>query len=145
MKAKNSLRGLLCPKFWGNNYGLPLKITFLLLAVSLIANLLIAQEMPQQNAPAQYQRATAAQPRPKLSGKVMSAADFKPLAGATIRIGNNSNNYRTDQNGYFNLTATAAKGMITISFIGYEPLQISYSLGNYGPFEIVLQPLTNTL
>jgi TonB-linked SusC/RagA family outer membrane protein len=145
MKAKNSLRGLLCPKFWGNNYGLPLKITFVFLAVSLIVNLLIAQEMPKQNDPAQNQGATATQPRPKLSGKVISAADFKPLSGATIRIGNNRNNYRSDQNGYFNLTATVAKGMITISFIGYEPLQISYSPGNYGPFEIVLQPITNTL
>jgi hypothetical protein len=56
MKAKNSLRGLLCPKFWGNNYGLPLKITFLLLAVSLIANLLIAQEMPQHNIKGQLLR-----------------------------------------------------------------------------------------
>jgi TonB-linked SusC/RagA family outer membrane protein len=143
MKAKNSLRGFLCPNFWGNNYGLPLKIAFLLLAVSFIANLLYAQEVPKQNTVPQASSIT--QPRPRLSGKVISATDFKPLPGANIRIGTSRNTYQADQNGYFNLIATTAQGFITISFIGYDPLKLAYAPGNYGPFEIVLQPSTNTL
>jgi hypothetical protein len=42
MKAKNRLSVLLCPKFWGENHGLPIKITLLLLAASLIVNLFYA-------------------------------------------------------------------------------------------------------
>jgi hypothetical protein len=39
MKVENRLRVLLCPKFWGDNNGLPLKITVLLLGASLIVNI----------------------------------------------------------------------------------------------------------
>jgi len=127
MKAKYRLRGLLCPKNWYNEYNLPLKTTFLLLLFALITNVIYGQG------------------RPKLSGKVISATDYLPLRGATIKTDKSPGNYKTDQNGYFNFTATAKEGKLIVSFIGYQSVEVPFAELNYGPFEITLSPLSNNL
>lgn len=127
MKAHFRLRGLLCPINWCNDYNLPLKAAFILLLMALISNMLYGQG------------------RPKISGKVISATDYLPLRGATIKTNRSRATYQTDQNGYFNFTAIATEGKLTVSFIGYQSAEIDFSAANYGPFEIVLSRVTNTL
>jgi TonB-linked SusC/RagA family outer membrane protein len=127
MKAKYSLRGLLCSNFWGHNNGLPLKTAILLLAFSLLTNMLFAQQ------------------RHKIEIRVTGITDNKPLAGANVKINDNTTNNSTDHNGYVLLNTTAARGTITITYMGYESKQITYAANNYGPFEVAMQPAANTL
>lgn len=127
MKANHRLRGLLCPKNCHNKLNLPLKTTFILLLIALISNTLLGQT------------------KIRLSGKVISAIDYHPLRGATIKTDNSPATFQTDQNGYFNITTAAAQGKLIISYISYKTAEIPYSNTSKGPFEISLEPVTTTL
>jgi Outer membrane receptor proteins, mostly Fe transport len=76
--------------------------------------------------------ALAQQLRYTISGKVLESATRQPIAGATVRIDNTVLGTPTDPNGNFTLTATLQPGNYTlsVSYIGYKPKQVRFTLGD---------------
>jgi TonB-dependent SusC/RagA subfamily outer membrane receptor len=74
----------------------------------------------------------AQQLRYTISGKVLESATRQPIAGATVRIDNTVLGTPTDPNGNFTLTATLQPGNYTlsVSYIGYKPKQVRFTLGD---------------
>ena len=74
----------------------------------------------------------AQQLRYTISGKVLESATRQPVAGATVRIDNTVLGTPTDPNGNFTLTATLQPGNYTlsVSYIGYKPKQVRFTLGD---------------
>jgi TonB-linked SusC/RagA family outer membrane protein len=114
MKAKKSLRGLLCPK---QKYIL-LKIPALIMLILLYIAPLYAQQTTGLH----------------LSGTITSQTDGTTLPGATVKILNKDGGVITDQNGKFELLTADTSGTLVISFIGYHPAQIPFNHLHRGPF-----------
>jgi TonB-linked SusC/RagA family outer membrane protein len=74
----------------------------------------------------------------KLIGSVFDTADNKPLHGATVKIKSTGVSTSTNEKGEFTLSTTEANGVLTISFVGYKTIEISFSEINRGPFKISL-------
>jgi TonB-linked SusC/RagA family outer membrane protein len=74
----------------------------------------------------------------KLIGSVFDTADNKPLQGATVKIKSTGVSTSTNEKGEFTLSTTEANGVLTISFVGYKTIEISFSEINRGPFKISL-------
>lgn len=127
MKAKYSLRGLLCPKNRRKELNLPLKTTLILLLISLIANTLFGQV------------------KVRITGKVTTATDHQPLQGATVKTDKSPATIQTDQNGNFSITTTQPTGKLIISYIGYKTVEVQYSNSSKGPFQVELTSNENTL
>jgi len=63
-----------------------------------------------------------------VSGKITDA-DGTPLAGATIKLEGSKTTAVADQNGSFTLPSKAINGILEISFVGYETMEITFSQG----------------
>ncbi len=69
-------------------------------------------------------------------GKVLDDKDV-PLAGATVRINNTTIGTATDLDGNFSLSYTKEKVTLTISFVGYKPVDVDATAGT--PVVVYLQ------
>ena len=61
----------------------------------------------------------------KVSGTVLSEEDGQPVIGASIRISGTGVGTVTDANGKFSITCPEGKKMLTISYVGMEPVEVS--------------------
>jgi iron complex outermembrane receptor protein len=67
---------------------------------------------------------------------VITDADGKPLAGATVNVKGSSSQAVADASGRFSVSSSAGSGVLVISFVGYETREVSFS--NSGPLAITL-------
>ncbi|MGC4035762.1 MAG: SusC/RagA family TonB-linked outer membrane protein [Chitinophagaceae bacterium] len=67
---------------------------------------------------------------------VVTDADGKPLAGATVFLKGTNSQAVADQSGKFVLSAASSKGTLIVSFVGYETKEIAFT--NNGPIAITL-------
>src|SRR5690606_1895592 len=81
------------------------------------------------------------QPQENVKGRVLDAQGT-PIAGATVRVKNSQEVTSTDAEGYFQLK-TPSQGFLSISFLGYEPLQVPIDIKN--PILATLQPSGESL
>ncbi|MHA4806820.1 TonB-dependent receptor [Flavitalea flava] len=72
-----------------------------------------------------------------ISGLVLSGNTGLPLSGASVRLKGSERGTATDGNGNFSLTVPERKGVLVISFVGFETVEIILS-GNQ-PVKIVLK------
>jgi len=126
MKAKNRLRELLCPKFRHKKLNFPIQTGFLLLFF------LFAKHVNGQG-------------RPTIAGTVISAVDNKPLSGATLKIDRSTTTIQTNENGYFMIVPAKSTGKITVSYIGYQTVEVLFNTSNSQSLKIILEPNTNNL
>ena len=61
----------------------------------------------------------------KVSGTVLSEEDRQPVIGASIRVTGTGVGTVTDANGKFTITCPQGKKMLTISYVGMEPVEVS--------------------
>ncbi len=81
----------------------------------------------------------------QLSGRVIETSDNKPLHGATVKIKSTGVLTLTNKKGEFILNATIARGVLTVSFLGYKTIETSFNENNKGPFTISLFEDRNSL
>ncbi|MDX3916337.1 MAG: SusC/RagA family TonB-linked outer membrane protein [Pseudosphingobacterium sp.] len=79
-----------------------------------------------------------------LKGKVVSAVDGEPLAGATIKPLEGAA-VLSQPNGSFVIHTKAAKGALHVSFVGYRSQEVSFDLSKEKELTIYLVPQANTL
>ena len=60
----------------------------------------------------------------KVTGTVVSQDDGLPVIGATIRVSGTNVGTVTDTNGSFSLTCPEGKKVLTISYVGMEPVEV---------------------
>jgi TonB-linked SusC/RagA family outer membrane protein len=60
-----------------------------------------------------------------IRGRVIDSDKEEPLVGATVRVKGTNNAVSTDEKGFFFLRGVDEKAIIEISFIGYQPKQIT--------------------
>lgn len=120
--AINIVRALQCPK---PRYITPHIAAFVLLITFLFLN----QKIRAQN------KSTI-----RLTGTIFSLEDQKPLSGATIASSPGNNKTISDQNGKFRLMTTDTSGTLSISYIGFKTVQVSFNNKNQGPFDVTLTP-----
>jgi len=77
----------------------------------------------------------------KLQGQISNAAGI-PLSGATVKIKNTNISTKSNQNGQFELTSPQRSATLTVSFLGYETLEIN---ANEELATIVLKPSNTSL
>ncbi|MGZ3848276.1 MAG: SusC/RagA family TonB-linked outer membrane protein [Flavisolibacter sp.] len=87
-------------------------------------------------------REQAQVPPTLITGKVLGA-DGSPLAGASVLIKDTRLGTTTNQNGYFQLQAEEANGVLLVSSVGYQNKEVS--IGGKTSFTIVLTQLTSQL
>lgn len=80
----------------------------------------------------------------KITGKVISAKDSLPLAGATILVRETKQSLTTNRTGGFYLSA-AGSFNILISYVGYRPLEIKINLPAQESLLIALEPAQTQL
>jgi len=85
------------------------------------------------------------QGRPTITGTVISAVDNKPLSGATLKIDLSTATIQTNENGYFMIVPAKSTGKITVSYVGYQTVEVSFNTSNSQPLKIILEPNTNNL
>ncbi|HEY0174962.1 MAG TPA: SusC/RagA family TonB-linked outer membrane protein, partial [Pedobacter sp.] len=86
--------------------------------------------------------AIGARAQNKISGKVITSDDRKPVPGASIKIKNAPGGTVTDLNGVFSLTVNPTDILI-VSFVGYEPKEVP--VNRQSTLNIVLQAMRNDL
>ena len=74
-----------------------------------------------------------------ISGKVISASNDLPVAGATITLSHQSVATATNDSGIFSFRLSASNDVVTISHIGFISKRISISQNTSSPLLIVLQ------
>jgi len=127
MKAKNSLRELLCLKKQHKKTPYLLQAIFILLLFFLC----IIQVNGQQNR--------------VVSGTVFSAIENKPLAGATIKIEPSNSTTIANDKGYFSLHVNMVGGKLIVSYLGYKTVEIPLNSIVDGPLNVVLEPNSKIL
>jgi TonB-linked SusC/RagA family outer membrane protein len=127
MKAKNSLMGVLCPKF-------KLRTCTCYFQFALFLSFLCATTI---NSTGQSKRT--------LYGIILSATDNSPLVGATARTQNMSTGVQTTESGNFTLFTNETTGKIIVSHVGYKTAQFSFNSTTKNPITITLEPDVNTL
>jgi TonB-linked SusC/RagA family outer membrane protein len=127
MKAKNSLRELLCLKKQHKKTPYLLQAIFILLLFFLC----IIQVNGQQNR--------------VVSGTVFSAIENKPLAGATIKIEPSNSTTISNDKGYFSLHVNMVGGKLIVSYLGYKTVEIPLNSIVDGPLNVVLEPNSKIL
>ncbi len=78
-------------------------------------------------------------------GKVISAADNKGMAGATVSIKNTSINTVSHEGGAFSLRTSDDRVILHVSYIGYEPQEIALTLPLNQAVVFILVPGLNQL
>ncbi len=61
----------------------------------------------------------------KISGKVTSANDNKPVDGASVQLKGSSTGVITDSSGNFSITVATGKGVLVISSVGFTPQEVN--------------------
>ncbi len=80
----------------------------------------------------------------KVEGKVVDDSG-QPLPSASVQIKGTSNGTSTDFDGKFVLNASTSSGVVSISFIGYQTVEISFSAAKMNLGTIQLNENANTL
>lgn len=75
-----------------------------------------------------------------ITGKVLSAKDSLPLAGATIKVDETNQSFTTDHNGAFSVNGTKNDIHLTVTFIGYKMARLLVSLPLDKPLVVLLEP-----
>lgn len=60
----------------------------------------------------------------RVTGTVISQDDGEPVIGATIRVSGTNEGTVTDSNGSFTITCPEGKKVLTISYVGMEPVEV---------------------
>ncbi|WDF67185.1 SusC/RagA family TonB-linked outer membrane protein [Sphingobacterium oryzagri] len=81
----------------------------------------------------------------ELRGRVLSAIDDSPLAGATIKVQSQRISAVADDAGYFTLYGVPAAGKLIVSRTGFETAEQSFFLQNAAELTIRLQLVDNSL
>lgn len=79
-----------------------------------------------------------------INGKVLSSSDLKPLPGASVKVKNSARVVITDSSGRFQLAANELTGILVVSYVGFETIEIPFPPAGR-PLEVLLQLLPNTL
>lgn len=79
-----------------------------------------------------------------LRGRVLSAADQLPLAGATITLSGTSSTVASDSKGYFTITVPEG-AVLSVSFIGYKNAEVQVTADTKSDLIILLELSANTL
>ncbi|RPE09979.1 TonB-dependent receptor [Chitinophaga lutea] len=77
------------------------------------------------------------QQRMEVKGRVTDDKGI-PLPGATVKIKGTTKGVATDANGVFTIEAPAKGGVLQVSFIGFEPLEVAITTN--GVMNIILRP-----
>jgi TonB-linked SusC/RagA family outer membrane protein len=80
-----------------------------------------------------------------LTGMVFDTSGNKPLHGATVKIKSSGVTTSTNAKGEFTLISREASGILTVSFLGYKTIEVSFNQTNKGPFKINLTEDYSTL
>ena len=80
----------------------------------------------------------------KVEGKVVDDSG-QPLPSASVQIKGTSNGTSTDFDGKFVLNASTSSGVVSISFIGYQTVEVSFSAAKMNLGTIQLNENANTL
>ncbi|HEX3025329.1 MAG TPA: SusC/RagA family TonB-linked outer membrane protein, partial [Chitinophagaceae bacterium] len=78
----------------------------------------------------------------KISGKVLSGEDNKPLPGVSIQIKGLQDGTTTDANGVFAINVSA-KDTLVFSYVGFEKNEIA--INNNSSIQVLMQPVNNKL
>jgi len=65
----------------------------------------------------------------KVTGKVTSAKDSKPIAFATVTVKGSTVGVNTDENGAFSISVPAGSNILVVSSVGYEAMEITITNG----------------
>ncbi len=79
----------------------------------------------------------------KISGRVLDAADNKPLPGAVVMIRGSNTGTTTNSEGFYTLTVPTDTGKIFVSFVGFIPQTVP--VGNKDQIDVVLSKSRNQL
>ncbi len=79
-----------------------------------------------------------------LRGSVVHESTGQPLAGATITLNDDQYKTATDESGTFSIKASAGD-LLTISFVGFYPLEYRILETNNSELQFMLSPLVDTL
>jgi TonB-linked SusC/RagA family outer membrane protein len=124
MKAKYSLRGMLCLKIRLQNI---IIASVILLSNSCMNNQAIAQS------------------KPMITGTVTTSTDHQPLKGATVKIDGYRSIVQTNENGYFSIVPMESQGELIVSYVGFKTELVPFKATNRTPLKIILEPNTGTL
>ncbi len=80
----------------------------------------------------------------KLRGRVLSAGDNKPLAGATINLKGTGNKVAADSAGYFRINVPGG-ALLSVSFLGYQSEEVQVPLDVKADLIIKLELSANNL
>jgi TonB-linked SusC/RagA family outer membrane protein len=125
MKAILRLWGMLLPKKKRNH-------TTRTVVIMMVMGFLISSSVMAQ------------QPYFKVTGTVITKSDGKPLNGATVSIKNGETTL-TDKEGRFALISRDTIGILKVSFIGYQPSEISFNKSNHYVLSVLLEETTSQL
>jgi len=82
----------------------------------------------------------------KITGRVVDAVTIEGLPGASVQIKGTTNGTITDFNGDFTISADGREVTVVVSFVGYEPQELTINLAETQSFgNISLQPGANEL
>ena len=76
---------------------------------------------------------------------VVKDENNEPLIGAALMDQNSNKGFLTDVDGRFSLDGVSFPATFKVSFIGYNEVMLNLTGNESQPFEIVLEPQTNTL
>jgi len=105
----------------------------------IVKNTILLKNAPAENSISTAPSAPSQQY--KLQGQISNAAGI-PLSGATVKIKNTNISTKSNQNGRFELTSPQRSATLTVSFLGYETLEIN---ANEELATIVLKPSNTSL
>jgi TonB-linked SusC/RagA family outer membrane protein len=80
-----------------------------------------------------------------ITGLVLSAIDNMPLHGATVQLQPKGAITTTDLNGHFTLNTHDTTGLLKISFLGFQSIELSFSRSNFKNIIVSLQGETAQL
>lgn len=80
-----------------------------------------------------------------LKGKVMDVSDKSPIGYATVAVIGSSIATSTDDDGNFSLKIDGQYSKVRVSYLGYEPQDLSISTAQYQELNVYLLPDENTI
>lgn len=83
--------------------------------------------------------------RQTITGRVLSASDNTPLAGASVRLKDSSTGTTTGRSGEFTLRVSGSRVTIIVSYVGFKTTELTISLPLKRPLEILLEPSAESL
>ncbi|SEM66560.1 TonB-linked outer membrane protein, SusC/RagA family [bacterium A37T11] len=80
-----------------------------------------------------------------VEGTVISASDGKPLEGATVKLKQGGVGVMTGKDGIFHLTTPIYKGVLVVTFVGYQTQEVDFNPDTQIPMTIKLAGEGNEL